>query len=186
MAIREIIIIPDKQLRLVSKPVETVNAEIRKLADDDRIETGVANAVVAASSAATGGRSGAAATKTLTEAEAVPPWPSSIVYVKRSVPEKPGAGVYVIVAPVAETLPFAGAVTPLIVSGSPSGSLSFASTLIATGVANAVVAASSTATGGRFGCGSTVTLTAALAVPPRPSLIVYVKRSVPEKPAAGV
>jgi peptide deformylase len=34
MAIREIIIIPDKQLRLVSKPVETVNAEIRKLADD--------------------------------------------------------------------------------------------------------------------------------------------------------
>jgi peptide deformylase len=34
MAIREIIIIPDKQLRLVSKPVEKVTAEIRKLADD--------------------------------------------------------------------------------------------------------------------------------------------------------
>ena len=34
MAIREIIILPDKQLRLISKPVEKVTAEIRKLADD--------------------------------------------------------------------------------------------------------------------------------------------------------
>src|SRR4029453_14737325 len=34
MAIREIIILPDKQLRLVSKPVEKVTAEIRTLADD--------------------------------------------------------------------------------------------------------------------------------------------------------
>ena len=34
MAIREIIILPDKQLRLVSKPVEKVSAEVRKLADD--------------------------------------------------------------------------------------------------------------------------------------------------------
>src|SRR2546430_6361344 len=34
MAIREIIILPDKQLRLVSKRVEKVTAEIRKLADD--------------------------------------------------------------------------------------------------------------------------------------------------------
>src|SRR5215467_7428429 len=34
MAIREIIILPDKQLRLVSKPVEKVTAEIRKLAED--------------------------------------------------------------------------------------------------------------------------------------------------------
>src|SRR5260370_39851038 len=34
MAIREIIILPDKQLRLVSNPVEKVTAEIRKLADD--------------------------------------------------------------------------------------------------------------------------------------------------------
>jgi len=34
MAIREIIILPDKQLRLVSKPVEKVTAELRKLADD--------------------------------------------------------------------------------------------------------------------------------------------------------
>src|SRR4249920_3138108 len=34
MALREIIILPDKQLRLVSKPVEKVTAEIRKLVDD--------------------------------------------------------------------------------------------------------------------------------------------------------
>jgi peptide deformylase len=34
MAIREIIILPDKQLRLVSKPIEKVTAEIRQLADD--------------------------------------------------------------------------------------------------------------------------------------------------------
>src|SRR6195952_355758 len=34
MAIREIIVLPDKQLRLVSKPIEKVTAEVRKLADD--------------------------------------------------------------------------------------------------------------------------------------------------------
>jgi peptide deformylase len=34
MAIREIITLPDKRLRLVSKPIEKVTAEIRKLADD--------------------------------------------------------------------------------------------------------------------------------------------------------
>ena len=34
MAIREIIILPDKQLRLVSTPIEKVTAEVRRLADD--------------------------------------------------------------------------------------------------------------------------------------------------------
>ena len=34
MALREIIILPDKQLRLVSKRIEKVTTEIRKLADD--------------------------------------------------------------------------------------------------------------------------------------------------------
>ena len=34
MAIREIIVLPDKQLRLVSKPIEKVTPQIRKLADD--------------------------------------------------------------------------------------------------------------------------------------------------------
>jgi peptide deformylase len=34
MAVRDIIILPDKQLRLVSKPIEKVTADVRKLADD--------------------------------------------------------------------------------------------------------------------------------------------------------
>src|SRR6201995_5733022 len=34
MALREIIILPDRQLRLVSKPIEKVTPGIRKLADD--------------------------------------------------------------------------------------------------------------------------------------------------------
>jgi peptide deformylase len=34
MALREIIILPDKQLRLVSKPIAKVTPDIRKLADD--------------------------------------------------------------------------------------------------------------------------------------------------------
>ena len=34
MAIRDIIILPDKKLRLVSKPVEKVTADVRKLAED--------------------------------------------------------------------------------------------------------------------------------------------------------
>src|ERR1700689_1860476 len=34
MALREIITLPDKQLRLVSKPVEKITTEIRQLADD--------------------------------------------------------------------------------------------------------------------------------------------------------
>src|SRR6201989_3024663 len=34
MALREIIILPDKQLRLVSKPIEKVTTQVRKLADD--------------------------------------------------------------------------------------------------------------------------------------------------------
>ena len=87
---------------------------------------------------------------------------------------------------VAETVPFAGVVTPMIVSASPSGSLSLASTLIVTGAPVIVVAVSSTATGGRFGCAVTVTATFAVATPPWPSLIVYVKRSTPENPATGV
>src|SRR5262245_37179073 len=34
MALRDILVIPDKRLRLVSKPVEKVDAAVRKLADD--------------------------------------------------------------------------------------------------------------------------------------------------------
>src|SRR6478752_6128990 len=91
------------------------------------IVTGWPDAVVAASFTATGGWFGCAATVITTFAVALPPRPSSIVYVKRS------AGVYVIVAPFATTLPFVGVVTPVIVSGSLSGSESLASTLTVTG-----------------------------------------------------
>ncbi len=34
MALRDIIVIPDKRLRLVSRPVDSVDASVRKLADD--------------------------------------------------------------------------------------------------------------------------------------------------------
>ncbi|MGH7224245.1 MAG: peptide deformylase, partial [Gemmataceae bacterium] len=34
MALRQIIILPDKRLRLVCKPVEKVTSDVRKLADD--------------------------------------------------------------------------------------------------------------------------------------------------------
>jgi peptide deformylase len=34
MAIRDIVILPDKQLRLVSKPIEMVTADVRQLAED--------------------------------------------------------------------------------------------------------------------------------------------------------
>jgi peptide deformylase len=34
MALREIIILPDKRLRVVSEPVKSVDAEVRRLADD--------------------------------------------------------------------------------------------------------------------------------------------------------
>jgi peptide deformylase len=34
MAIRDIVMLPDKQLRLISKPIEKVTAEVRKLAED--------------------------------------------------------------------------------------------------------------------------------------------------------
>ncbi len=63
-------------------------------------------------------------------------------------------------------VPNCGVVTLCTVSGSPSGSLSLAMTLIVTGVPRVVVAVSFTATGGRSGCALTVTLTFAVAVPP--------------------
>src|SRR3954467_8191938 len=120
------------------------------------IVTGLANAVVAVSFAATGGRFGCAATTTVTVAQLVPPWPSSIVYVKRAVPEKPWEGVNTIVVPRIETLPPFGRVTLAIVSALPSGSLSFASTSIVTGRPKVVVALSATACGARFGAPDTV------------------------------
>ena len=57
-------------------------------------------------------------------------------------------------------------------SVSPLASLSLANTLIVTAVAACVVALSARATGAVFGGGCTVTETVAVAVPPRPSLMV--------------
>jgi hypothetical protein len=70
-----------------------------------------------------------------------------------------------------EALPCAGAPTPLTTSVSPSRSLSLPSTPIVSGVSSGVVAASSVAEGASF-VAVTVTVTAPIAVPPRPSLTV--------------
>ena len=91
---------------------------------------------------------------------------------KLSVPRKPAAGVYAMFVALATAVPWAGADAPVIVSGSPSGSESLASTAIATDLFLFVVAVSSLATGGRFGGVVTVTVTFAVAVPPLPSLTV--------------
>ena len=70
-------------------------------------------------------------------------------------------------------MPWAGDVTELIESASPSGSESFARTLTLTAFSCWVVAEMSTAVGGLFGggggAGVTVTLTFAVALPPCPS-----------------
>ena len=61
----------------------------------------------------------------------VPPLPSSIVYVKLSVPKKPGLGVYVIVLSTLTTVvPLAPSLAPVTVNVSASTSVSLASTLI--------------------------------------------------------
>src|ERR1044071_10402221 len=64
-------------------------------------------------------------------------------------------------------------------------SLSFASTAIEVGSESSGRLAASFAATGAWLIGPTVTVTAAVAVPPLPSLIVYVKLVVPVKPAVG-
>ena len=63
------------------------------------------------------------------------------------------------------------ALTLVIVRLSPSTSLSLSNGLIVTGTSSAVLAASSTATGGSL-AGLTVTVISAEAVPPLPSLML--------------
>src|SRR5262249_57955972 len=89
-----------------------------------------------------------AETVTVTVAVATPPCPSEIVYWNVSVPVKPFAGVYWHCVAVQVAVPCAGVVDPVIVSVSPSESLSFARTLIVTGVDGEVDAVSSVAIGG--------------------------------------
>ena len=76
------------------------------------------------------------------------------------------------------TLPFDGGVTLVTLSVSPSRSLSFASTSMFKLASSSSVRISSTATGASL-VGSTVRLTVAVALPPSPSLMVYVKLSPP-------
>ena len=63
--------------------------------------------------------------------------------------------------------------------------MSLASTLTVTAVSDGRDGRSLIATGGRLAA-ITVIDTVAVAVPPRPSLIVYVNESGPEYPAVGV
>jgi hypothetical protein len=89
------------------------------------------------------------ATVTATVAESVRPRPSETVYVKLSDPFAFGAGTYLIVL-LALILadPLDGVDTSMTVSGSPSGSESFARTAMVTGTSSFVAAASSPAEGG--------------------------------------
>src|SRR2546421_594104 len=111
------------------------------------IVTGTSSAVLALSSTATGA-SFTALTVTVISAEVVPPLPSLIVYPIVAVPLKLVAGVNsTLVPPTITAVPLVG-LTLLIVRLSPSTSLSLSSALIVTGTSSAVLAASSTATGG--------------------------------------
>ena len=69
-------------------------------------------------------------------------------------------------------VPAAGEETLMTLSGSPSGSESLASTLITTGVSGVAVALSALAIGGLLIGATMVMVTDALALPPRPSLMV--------------
>jgi hypothetical protein len=89
------------------------------------------------------------------------------------VPRKPAAGVYLILAPsISSIVPFGGGATKgSSAIASPSGSLSLAVRLIVTAVLLQVVAASSSASGGRLVLGlSIVMTTSARAEPPFPSM----------------
>src|SRR5256886_1035740 len=148
------------------------------------IVTGTSSAVLALSSTATGA-SFTALTVTVISAEAVPPLPSLIVYPIVAVPLKLVAGVNsTLVPPTITAVPLV-AVTLVIVRLSPSTSLSLSNGLIVTGTSSAVLALSSTATGGSF-TALTVTVISAEVVPPLPSLIVYPIVAVPLKLVAGV
>ena len=74
------------------------------------------------------------------------------------------------VPPTITAVPLVG-LTLVIVRLSPSTSLSLSNGLIVTGTSSAVLAASSTATGGSL-TGLTVTVISAEAVPPLPSLML--------------
>src|SRR5438128_2102124 len=132
--------------------------------------TATSSAVLAASSTATGG-SLPGRTRTVFIPEPVPPLPSLMPYPTLAGSLKLAAGVNsTLVPPTITAVPLVG-LTLMIVRTSPSTSLSFSSALMVTGTSSAVLAASSTATGGSL-AGLTVTVISAEAVPPLPSLIL--------------
>src|SRR5438128_1926540 len=134
------------------------------------IVTGTSSAVLAASSTATGG-SFTGLTVTVISAEAVPPLARQSVEQGDGVPLELAGGVKsTLVPPTITAVPLVG-LTLVIVRLSPSTSLSLSNGLIVTGTSSAVLAASSTATGGSL-TGLTVTVISAEAVPPLPSLMV--------------
>src|SRR6185503_16985019 len=138
-----------------SRSVSLVNGEM---------VTGTSSGVVALSSPPTGG-SLTGVTVTVTVAEAVPPLPSLMVYGMVVVPLKLVDGLKTrLVPPTMITVPLV-VVASMMISGSPSRSLSLASGTMVTGTSSGVVVLSSTATGGSL-TGVTVTVTVADAVPP--------------------
>src|ERR1051325_11505376 len=145
--------------------------------------TRVSSGVVAASFTAIGA-SLTAVTVTVISAVAVPPLPSLIVYPILAVPTKFVAGVNTTLVPEMLAVPLVG-LTLVMVSVSPSTSLSLTSTGMVTRVSSGVVAASFTAIGASL-TAVTVTVINAVAVPPLPSLIVYPILAVPTKFMAGV
>src|SRR6266699_3435868 len=99
-------------------------------------------------------------------------------------PLKLVAGVNTTFVPAMSAVPLVG-LTLVIVSGSPSTSLSLTSGWMVTLTSSSVLVKSFTATGGSF-TGVTVTVIKALAVPPLPSLMVSPIVAVPLKLVAGV
>src|SRR4030095_811492 len=135
------------------------------------IVTGTSSTVVAKSSTATGASLLPLVTVTVIRAEAVPPLPSLMLSPMVAGPKKSAVGVNTTLVPEMTAVPLVG-LTLVIVSVSPSGSLSLARAAMLTGTSSTVVAKSFTATGASLLPLVTVTVIRAEAVPPLPSLML--------------
>ena len=100
-------------------------------------------------------------------------------------PLKPASGVKRILFASIAVVPLAGSDTSVMVSGSPSGSVSFASTSISTGTASGVVAVSLTALGGLFSSALTVINVVSGRLSSRPSLTMSCTTKGPATSAAN-
>src|SRR5688572_10919306 len=131
--------------------------------------TDTSSTVLVTSLTATGG-SLSALTVTVISALAVPPLPSPTGQPSVLSPTKSAAGVKRTFVPEMTAVPLVG-LTVVMVSVSPSTSLSLASAWMVTDTSSTVLVTSLTATGGSLSA-LTVTVISALAVPPLPSLMV--------------